>query len=232
MLKIAICDDNKEICSQIEEYILKCAENKKLTVKIDKFYSGKNLLEKLNHKDSYKLIFLDIEIDNENGSDIGYKIRMVMKNNSVNIIYISAYTKYAMSLFRSRPLDFIIKPITYEKINKVFNILKEIGYNDDDFFEVKNGRNIKKILFTNILYFMGKGRKILIATADKNYECYMKLDDINIPSNFMKVHKSYIINCKYIDEYRYNEIILTQNIRIPISRTYQKEIRKKYGTII
>ena len=186
----------------------------------------------MREENSYKLIFLDIKIDNENGSDLGYEIRMALKNNSVNIIYISSYTKYAMSLFRSRPLDFIIKPITYEKINKVFNILEEIGYNDEIFFEVKNGKNIKKILYTNILYFMGKGRKIIIATVDKDYECYMKLNDVNVPNNFMQVHKSYIVNCKYIDEYRYDEIILTHNIRIPISRTYQKEIRKKYKSII
>lgn len=232
MIKIAVCDDNKEICSQIEEYILKCTENKNLKVEIDKFYSGKNLLEKMKPQNPYKLIFLDIEINNENGSDIGYEIRMVMKNHSVNIIYISSYKKYAMSLFRSRPLDFIIKPITCEKINKVFNILQEIGYNDEIFFEVKNGKNIKKILYTNILYFMGKGRKIIIATIDKDYECYMKLNDIDAPNNFMQVHKSYIINCKYIDEYRYNEIILMHNIRIPVSRTYQKEVRKKYTNII
>ncbi|MCI8805256.1 MAG: response regulator transcription factor [Clostridiales bacterium] len=232
MLKIAICDDDKEICFQIEEHILKCTEDKKLKVQIDKFYSGKSLLEKMREENSYKLIFLDIKIDNENGSDLGYEIRMALKNNSVNIIYISSYTKYAMSLFRSRPLDFIIKPITYEKINKVFNILEEIGYNDEIFFEVKNGKNIKKILYTNILYFMGKGRKIIIATVDKDYECYMKLNDVNVPNNFMQVHKSYIVNCKYIDEYRYDEIILTHNIRIPISRTYQKEIRKKYKSII
>lgn len=79
---------------------------------------------------------------------------------------------------------------------------------------------------------MGKGRKIIIATVDKDYECYMKLNDVNVPNNFMQVHKSYIVNCKYIDEYRYDEIILTHNIRIPISRTYQKEIRKKYKSII
>ena len=232
MLKIAVCDDDRELCYQIEKYILKCAENKNLKVKIDKFYSGKNLFEKMAARNSYKLIFLDIKIGSENGSDLGNAIRVKLKNNSVNIIYISSHTQYAMSLFRSRPLDFIIKPITYDKIDNVFNILKEIGYNDENFFEVKNGKNIRKILYTNILYFMGKGRKIIISTMDKDYECYMKLDDVILPNNFMQVHKSYIINCKYIDEYRYDEIILVSNIRIPISRTYQKEIRKKYANII
>jgi DNA-binding LytR/AlgR family response regulator len=92
VFRVAICDDEQVICSQIENTILNFAEENNEKIDTQVFYSGEELIKFLEVGQSFDLIFLDIELKMINGIEVGRKIREEMDNQILQIIYISART--------------------------------------------------------------------------------------------------------------------------------------------
>lgn len=226
MLKIAICDDEVEICSSIELLIKEYSKANYLSVEIDKFCFGKELLSNIKSGAGYDLLFLDIELNSEYGNDIGNYIREVLNNQFVSIVYISSYTHYAMKLFKSRPMDFIEKPITIQKIENVFKTFFKFRADSAMFFEVKNGQSVQPVLYRDIIYFTSKAKKIIVVTKDNTYSCYGKINDIGEIPGFVLIHKSFYININYVKEYKYRNIELINGDIVPISQPYRVNLRK------
>lgn len=117
-IKIAVCDDELEICSQVENILIKLLEERLIKYVIDIFYSGESLCRELERED-YDLIFLDIELPKMNGVEIGNYIREMKRDDIVQIAYISSKQEYAMELFDIRPINFLVKPLEEATIAKV-----------------------------------------------------------------------------------------------------------------
>lgn len=226
MLKIAICDDEVEICSSIELLIKEYSKANYLSVEIDKFCFGKELLSNIKSGAGYDLLFLDIELNSEYGNDIGNYIREVLNNQFVSIVYISSHTHYAMKLFKSRPMDFIEKPITIQKIENIFKTFFKFRADSAMFFEVKNGQSVRPVLYRDIIYFTSKAKKIIVVTKDNTYSCYGKINDIGEIPGFVLIHKSFYININYVKEYKYRNIELINGDIVPISQPYRVNLRK------
>lgn len=135
LIRIAICDDEIGTCSDIESMILNYAKLQALQIDTEVFYSGETLFKAMENKDKYGLIFLDIQLLQLDGVQVGKQIREQLGNEKISIVYISSKETYAMSLFQIRPLDFLIKPITQKNVNETID--KYIRLNSlmkNDFF--------------------------------------------------------------------------------------------------
>jgi len=228
MLKIAICDDENAICSQIEEVILDYSKDASKKTEVEVFYSGEKLFEAMLKGENYDLIFLDIELNLLNGVEVGRKIRDELKNESTQIIYISAKDSYAMDLFEVRPMNFLIKPIQKEKIEKAISKTMELAKAQDCYFEFDFGKSIYRIPTADILYFESEGRKINIITTRGNFEFYGKLKEIEkqlSESDFLNIHKSYLVNYFHVIEYQYEYVVMSNSTKLAISQQNRKEIR-------
>ena len=106
MYRIAICDDEEIVCSQFEQVLEPYIWEKKID--LDVFYSGEELIEVLAEGQHFDLIFLDIELCMMNGVEVGKYIRNKLGNENVQIVYISAKRQYAMELFETRPMNFLV----------------------------------------------------------------------------------------------------------------------------
>lgn len=116
MLRIAICDDEIRTCSQLEDMVLGFAKGRGLQTEAEVFYSGEALYQAIREQCPFDLILLDIEMLALDGVELGRRIREQLLNEKVAIVYISSWESYAMRLFQVRPLDFLIKPVTREKL--------------------------------------------------------------------------------------------------------------------
>ena len=103
------------------------------------------------------------------GVDIGRYIRQQLKNQIVQIVYVSSQREYAMELFDFRPLNFLIKPIDESAILNVVEQFEEINEKDNYLFRFKKGRDFYKIPISKILYFERKGRKIYVHLQNEEY---------------------------------------------------------------
>jgi len=229
MLKIAVCDDHNDICSQVENYTLNICKSLGVKCEIDVYYTGERLCAELSSGESYDLVFLDIELDKLSGFDVGNIIRDVCNDDITQIAYISSKTEYAMKLFNSRPIDFLIKPLSYSSIEKVIANAIRIKGIDSDVFVYKYGHDINNVKISDIMYFKSEKRKIHIIMKDRKDEFYETLEKIYNEQlrkyNFMYIHKSYLVNYRYIRAFGYESLIMTNGDCLPISRSKAKEVR-------
>lgn len=227
MIRIAICDDDIAICHQIEDMLQTLNRQNDELIEIEVFFSGGDLKDKLM-QENYDILFLDIDLKTISGVTIGAYIREEMKNEYLHIVYISGSDIYAMSLFDTRPLHFLLKPISEAEIDNVFTKAISLIKNGEQCFEFKYNKDYIRVPYKDILYFESMQRKILIITQLESFEFYGKLSDLvkSLNSNiFLNVHQSYIINYYAVKKYDYDQIILCNGKIISISRSMRPMIR-------
>ncbi len=229
MFRVAICDDEKEICSYIENIIWEFNKTTNERIEVDVFYSGEELYSEIQNGTSYDLIFLDIELQSISGIDIGRKIRDEIKNEIVLIVYISGKDSYAMDLFEVRPMNFLIKPIQSDKIIKVLKKALELTNNLNNVFCYKQGRKSVRKEIKEIIYFESMDRQIRMVTLDGDDIFYGTLKEVYEQVekyNFIACHKSYLINYRHVAEFQYEQLTMTNKEVIPISQPQRKYVRE------
>lgn len=230
MFRVAICDDEQSMCSRIERIILDYQKVNGEKIDISIFLTGEELCKYIKEGQAFDLIFLDIELNEINGIEVGRIIREEIKDEITQIVYISAKKDYAIELFENRPLNFLVKPISDEKIVKNLEITIELHKRGNLFFEFSRNAVFYKIPYKDIMYFASNDKKIRVITINEEYEYYGKLSDLEEltkDKDFILIHKSYLVNYLYILEARYDELKLTNNEKLPISQAYRKEVRNK-----
>ena len=134
-----------------------------------------------------------------------------------------------MSLFQVRPLDFLIKPVTMEKVTvtlEKFIRLNETGGRE---FYFHAGKSVYKIYLDEIHYFACNGKKIEIYTDTARKEFYGGMREVWKQvegKGFWTIHKSYIVNTVFVSAYHYDSVEMTDGVRLPISQKYRKVIKE------
>lgn len=226
MIKVAVCDDEYLSIEKNVSYIKAYENEKNISISIDKYQSGDELL---GSKKSYDLIFLDVEMENSNGIDTAEKIRMT--DTRVQIVYVTNHSKYLKAAYKVHAFDFLEKP--YD-VSEMFRVLTDyITYDRENeaakvYFKVENG--IKAENMNNIYYCVFLERKtVFISTVLGSYdvcenlnEVYDKLDH----GQFYRPFKDTIINLKYVVGYKSNEkfgILMSDGKKFQIAKGKKTE---------
>lgn len=229
MYLIAIVDDDIMICHTIKNYLEIVADELKIEVKLSMWTAGEDLYEDLKAGNRQDLIFLDIELVEKDGIWLGGMVREEMEDYKTAIVYFSYEKNYALRLFESQPMDFLVKPILKEDIQKVMNRFLKRNQAKNLRFSFKKGHIHRNVFFEDILYFRSIGRKVQIVEKQENQEFYGKLEEVKVqlPDNFFQIHKSYLVNGDYIREYMYEKIIMHNGEEISISKPYRKLVQER-----
>jgi DNA-binding LytR/AlgR family response regulator len=230
MLRIAICDDDKIICQQLEDMLADIEEESNEQFEVEVFYSGEELYRFLSKDNRYNLIFLDIEMRDLNGVEVGKKIRDEMNDETTQIVYISGREDYAMDLFEVRPLNFLIKPVSKSKVEAAVNKAIKILGESKHFYEYKNGNVNFSVPVGDILYFESDGRKVNIILMDDVKVFYGKLSEVEDKlrsQDFIMIHKSYLINFNHVVEYTYDYVKMSNKETLTISQNNRKAVREQ-----
>lgn len=233
MFKIGICDDNRDLCDQLDQIVWNYGRENKIPMDIEVFYSGEDLCDYIQTEGSFQLIFLDIELDNMSGIHVGDLIRNKLIDHDTEIVYISGKSEYAMELFNKHPLDFLIKPLGAELVIEKLKLALDKWGRDKSFFHFKIGAKIYRIKCHEIAFFESNGRKIKLVTAQQTFEFYGKLVEVvdKLPQQFLQIHKSYIINFDKVAEYNRDFVTMKDGTKLKTSKTYrsgyQERIKQK-----
>lgn len=229
MYHIGICDDGKNVCSSIEDMLLQYAGKKHIQVDICVWYTGEGLREYLDRGNQLDILFLDIELFRMTGIEVGGYIRNQLDDMGMQIIYISGRASYARQLFKTQPLDFLVKPISQSQISDVLEMAFRILKRKNEKFEFRQGRDYYYVPMGDIIYFVSEGRKVKIITVKESFEFYERLRETarQLSEDFVIIHKSYIVNKEYIFRYSYETVELVNGIVLPISPANRKQVRER-----
>lgn len=225
-MKILIYDDNKDDMIAIKKLIVTFFSDKYLKYDILECENTSFLLENIKNCD---LVFLDVEINEENGIDIGKKIRKI--NYDVRIIIVSNYSRYLIDGYKIHADRYFLKPINQEEFNIEFeNVIDYYIKEYDGFFDEKICK--MKIYFKDIVYveFIGRkthihllNTKIIVTSYPLKY-----WEELFENHFFAKPHKSFIINLQYLSGFSKTDIILVTEDIIPLSRHYKQSFNISY----
>lgn len=228
MIRIAVCDDCADVVEQVSGYLSEYRQLKNRELDVTAFSNAEDLWEHLK-RSRCDLIILDIELVKMNGVELGHLIREKLNDHEVNIVYISAMDTYDRQLFDVQPLNFLPKPVDKEKLFKMVDLTVERLCKTERIFVFENKQGTFRIKFSDILYFESYSHNFKIATTSENYEFKSTFSEIMSQiseSDFIQVHRSYIINYNQIRLIKYEEIIMSNGDSIPISRNKRKEVRE------
>ncbi len=227
MYRVAICEDEVSTCEILKEKIKRIFKKMSMQVTVDVFYSGEAIITFFKSKAVYNFIFLDIELYELNGVDVARYIREDLMDVMCQIVFVSSKTMYALELFQFQPLDFLVKPVENDRLERVIKKgIALIGLNHDS-FDCVNGTKLIRTQMSKILYFESEGRKIRLVTSEGEITFYDRLSKIlnRLPAAFIRTHKSYIVNLNAVRQCRYDSVVLYDKREIPISRSYRETVR-------
>jgi DNA-binding LytR/AlgR family response regulator len=175
------------------------------------------------------LIFLDIEMPEVNGVEF---VRSLNKN--VLIVFITAFTDYALESYELNIIDYLLKPVSYNRFEKA--VLKAKEYfelknikKSPDYFFIKCGNKFEKILLNDLLFIEALENYVKLYTTHKTFVTYLTFKSIEqyLPSDgFLRVHKSYIVSLAKITNLDSEEIKI-ENHSVPLSRNYKNMVMEK-----
>ncbi|WP_438424411.1 LytR/AlgR family response regulator transcription factor [Aquimarina macrocephali] len=192
-----------------------------------------NALEAFNCINTQKvdLIFLDINMPEISGISFAKSI-----NKDIKIIFTTAYREYAIDGFDLHAVDYLLKPIAYERLlNAIHNYFevyhkaessKAIEASSNEFIFVRSDRRMKKVDFSEIIYVESYSDYVKIHCPSNTVITRETISTIEskLPQQyFMRTHRSYIISISRIDSFSNEEIIVGKK-SIPISRNYKAEV--------
>lgn len=226
MFHVAICDDEKAICTGIESCLAEYSGTDQIETTL--FDDGKALCCAMRQGACFDLVFLDIEMSSMDGVSAGRVIREELQNEKTHIVYISGKQQYAMELFQIRPLHFLVKPFTKQQVMEVLDKAMRLTTGYRDYFEFQSEQNYHRCFYSDIMYFESSARKIMLHTQSEIFTFYGKLNDIEKETGeaFLRIHQSFLVNPLYIIQYKADEIMLKDGRTLPISKSLRSNVRK------
>lgn len=208
---------------------------------IDQTHELENIGEASNAEDAIEvmkqqkadIIFTDIQMPGISGIEF---VRSA--GNEALFIFITAYPEYALEGYELNILDYLVKPVSYERFLKAVTKAKEylqLKHNkkdqqkEADYFFIKCGNKFEKILFDDFLFAEALENYVKIYTQSKMHVTYLtfkSLEEYLSPEKFIRVHKSYIVSLSKIENLD-NESIKIAMHDIPLSRNYRNEVMNK-----
>ena len=177
------------------------------------------------------LVFLDINMPEISGISFAKSI-----NKNSKIIFTTAYRDYAVEGFELQAVDYLLKPISFDRLLKAvttyFEIYSDLHENEiatrnnTDFMFVRADRRMVKIDFDDIIYIESYSDYLKIHVTDETIVTRQTISAIEakLPSGqFLRIHRSYIIALKHISSFT-NEEISINDKALTISRSYKKEV--------
>lgn len=224
IMKILICDDEQQYIDKLKMHIEEFMHCHFVNFEIHTTNNPKTIV---NSDKIYQLAFLDIQMDDLDGISLAKILKE--RNNKIVIFFVTSYNDYQDDAMDLRAFRFFEKPLN---INRLYSGLeKAMEYIDESYvdFYIYTNNEHKKILVDNVIYVERGNRQVTLVTTTGNFTTRESFDDwCNILQNtfFYKVHKSFIVNLHYITSYKYSEIYIQNNIRIPIASRRQSDFHK------
>lgn len=229
MMRVAVCDADGHILEQIRERV----NHFWGITQCDGYLDPHDLIRLLECDQRYELVIMSIEWDGtDRGIEAGQQIGWLSPETKV--IYMT-----------ERPMDYVqqiflqvinlngilIKPID-EKIliNYLEKNLEQEQANLKDSLVIKKKGRMKPIHFDDILYMESSGHVVRIKVKQDSHYCYGRLEDFlgQLPENFIQCHKSYIVNMNGIMEIKGNQILMEDELMIPISKSRARITKMGY----
>ncbi|MGM9537465.1 MAG: LytR/AlgR family response regulator transcription factor [Candidatus Onthomonas sp.] len=236
MIKIALCDDDRNALPVIAGAVESACRAQGIGAELQRFSGGRALLEAMEVT-SFQLVLLDIDMPDMDGIAVGKCIRE--KRAETEIIYVSECESRVFESFAVRPLGFVRKS---NFLNDITDVLKLYAKNclqnqDGTYIQFATRTNLLSLKREQIRYIEGSRNYQLLYLIDRSAPLEVKmtmekLETLTVPHGFIRIHKGYLVNARYIQRIHANQVTLDDGVVLPIGRSKMGEVKYQYLALL
>lgn len=219
-MRIGICDDD---INQIEE--LKMMINEYGNHQVFTYHSSEELFfVHSNQNIPFDCLFLDIQMLEMNGIDCAKKIREF--DDNIQIIFLTSIADFVYKGYEVNALRYILKPISKQKLNDILKLVEsKIKVSQQSIYV-----NKEKIIIDDIIYVESIGHYCEIVTINNILTVKITFKEllVMLENNLIQIHRSYLVNFKYVNSIKKCNCYLVNNKTLPISRSFNKIANQKF----
>lgn len=252
MITALLIDDDSNLRNGMKSLLARYAPEIRIIGEADSVETGVALLL----QNPPQVVFLDIHLGDGSGFDLLEEVNQRGKLNS-QIVFITAHEQYAIKAFRFSALDFLLKPVDPEELQKVMEKLQQVIDKNDSVAHIdlllenirKKVDNFKRIALSNsdgihlfevsdiircesednyTKFYIKNSKPILISKTLKEYE------ELLTEHGFERIHQSHLINLAYLKSYIKKDggyVIMADNVNLPISQRKKERLQELLKTL-
>ena len=229
---IAICDDEKVALELLSSSLRGALRTRNVDASIETFSRPRDLLLRMQAI-SFDLLFLDIEMPGMTGLELAQRLRR--EGNLIDIIYISNREDLVFDALRTNPRGFIRKNRLIQDVSGVIDtyMAYEKANEQPKTLIVRERDQVMYLAIDKLQYIEGSGNKQMAHIVGKDapmelHKSMQELEEELTSQGFLRIHKGYLLNYRFIRRIGDNEVSLTSGEMLPISRRKYQEIRDAY----
>ncbi len=230
-INLAICDDDVSVLGIVSASVTGAFQNHGITAMVDVFRRALELEMRMKER-NYDLIFLDIDMPGMDGITFAKQLRA--GNCSTDIIFISSREDKVFEALRTNPGGFVRKRRFLEDVTEIVDLwLKNRPKEEAKKLVIQNKDATYTLPLDTVLYLESCGKTQQLHAANRSdtvpvHQSMQDLEESLAPSGFLRIHKGYLVNYRFIRRLEDGEAVLTNGERIPLSRRRVQEIRNQY----
>ena len=230
-MNIIVCEESRverdTLCSFISRffYEINCP------VEIAVYDDGDSFLNTMTtlKAGDIKIAFLDIYMPGVNGIDVAKRIREI--DEDMVIVFTTTSLEHGLDAYSVDALQYFVKPVGYSEVEKILKKCVKLFAESLRSIEVLSDRLTVRIPLKDITYIEVFDHACHIHTPTETIKNYRSLDEIERQldgSSFLRTHRSYIVNMRYVDDVAANEFILSNGTAVPIRRNDKITVKQAY----
>ena len=225
MLSFVLCDDNYGAIDKLSKMLNSIIISHNLKAQITYTTNNPNDLLQYLKDNPTDVLLLDIDLKSStSGLQIAEQIRAIDKN--IYIIFVTGHFEFGMVAYKYKTFDFLQKPLTKERFEEtILRLYSDILGSTSKYIRLDNDKTVIKE--NSIRFIKKEGMKVIFHTDTRDYETYSSFNKISgmLPNNFVRCHKSYIVNVSKITDIDLseNEISFTNNDKCYIGPKYKND---------
>ena len=228
MVSVAIVEDEKNHAEIIKSYLERYGCEHNTDFGIELFGDGLDIVE--DYDSHFDIVFLDIQMKHLDGMTAAKKIREL--DSSVVLIFITSTVQYAVQGYSVDALGYVLKPVPYVAFSQL--VEKAMGRVDSKrkkyYIGFSSSQKQVKLDVSRIIYIESQRNNVIIHTKEEDYVTSGPLKRFAEPlskAGFSQCHSAYIVNLAYVSSVHHEELVLTTEGILPISRARKKEFMRE-----
>lgn len=233
-LNVAICDDSEKDRKHFIQLLLNYAFAHEYDFHIEEFQNGKELQENYPVRDTFQILFIDIEMSGESGIDVADRIKRTV-DHEVKVVFVSNYPEYMQDSFKVHPYHFLQKQVTEAVVQKLMDdVLFDMEYNKT-LISIIDGYENEYIININDIYYLetvdAKNKELAFHLKDKTIHAKGILSTW---SHSLQEHAFYVcsrtllVNLTHIHFFNGLDVILDNGEKISVSKKNKKKLMSNY----
>lgn len=225
---IAVCDDEEADRIKIKDMAGRILREEGIPFEISSYDHPEALGKDLQDGAKYHLLLLDVMMPKKNGMELARQLRSGEVDSS--IVFISSNREMALQGYEVSAVRYLAKPLDENRLREALLFCYEkVQANSELFLPVTGGA--RRVSPQDIFYIEIVGRKCRICQREEEWDTTVsmgQLEDMILDRGFIRCHQSFLINLRYVQEFRKSSMELIDGRLVPVSKNRMKAVREAF----